>query len=187
MKANARDLLVILFLLTLFSVNCFSAIPPEQKNLDIYEVSPVTPQPTITEIQVAAIVPTDIPAGATNGTVGKMVMDQALKSALKSDFVRSSSVAHTADTIKDGLNTEVAIGGDPTDPTAIKHKFKVKIDPIQERAKLQYTGYVDASASYDKGAAVVEIHEHFDMYTLNISHTSNQTEDLSLVQLQWAW
>jgi len=187
MKANTRDLLIILFLLTLFSVNCFSAIPPEQKNLDIHEVLEAMPQPLITESQVAAIVPTDIPAGATNGTVGKMVLDKALKSALKSDFIKSSSVGQTADSLKDGLNTEMAIGGDPTDPTSIKHKFKVKVDPIQERAKLQYSGYVDASASYDKGAAVFEINEHFDMYTLNISHTSNQTEDLSLVQLQWAW
>lgn len=148
---------------------------------------PVTASPIITESQVAAIVPTDIPAGATNGTVGKMVMDRALKSALKSDFIKSSSVGQTADSLKDGLNTEVAIGGDPSDPTSIKHKFKVKIDPIQERAKLQYSGYVDASASYDNGDSVIEINEHFASYTLNISHTSNDTEDLSLVQLQWAW
>jgi hypothetical protein len=145
------------------------------------------PSPIITENQVEAIIPTDIPAGATNGTVGKMVMDKMLKSALKSDFIKKSSVGQTADSLKDGLNTEMAIGGDPKDPTSIKHKFKVKVDPIQERAKLQYTGYVDAVASYDKGVAVFEINEHFDMYTLNISHTNNETEELSLIQLQWAW
>lgn len=187
MKANARDLLVILFLLTLFSVNCFSAIPPEQKNLDINEVLRATPPPMITENQIAAVIPTDIPNGATNGTVGKMVMDKALRSALRSDFIKKSSVGQTADTLKDGLNTEMAIGGDPTDPTSIKHRFKVKVDPIQERAKLQYSGYIDASASFDKGTAVFEINEHFDMYTLNISHTNNETEEISLVQIGWAW
>lgn len=187
MKANTRDLLVILALLTIFSVNCFAAIPPEQKNLDINEIAPVAPQPDITQAQVAAVIPTDIPVGATNGRVGKMVMDKALKSALKSDVVKSSSIGQTADSLKDGLNTEMAIGGDPTDPTAIQHKFKVKVDPIQSRAKLQYSGFVDASATYDSGDSKVEISEHFASYKLNISHSSNSTEDLSLVQVQWDW
>ncbi len=187
MRADLKAIFIILVLLILFSINSFAAIPSEQKMLDIYQVMPVAPEPAITQESVAAVIPTDIPVGASNSTVGKMVLDKTLKSALKSDAVKSSSLGQTADSLKDGLNTEMAIGGDPTDPTSVKHKFKVKVDPIQTKAKLQYTGFVNASATYDSGDAQFEITEDFEAYKLNLVHTTNETEDLSLVQVQWAW
>lgn len=187
MRTDLQAILVILVLLILFSVNSFAAIPVEQKTLDIYQIMPVTPSPKITQESVAAIIPTDIPAGASNGTVGKMVLDKAIKSALKSDLVKSSSVAQTAESLKDGINTEMAIGGDSSDPSAVQHKIKIKVDPIQTRARLQYTGYFKATAAYLDGDKQIEVYEDFDNYRLNITHISNETEDLSLVQVQIPW
>ena len=187
MRADFKAIFIILGLLILFSINSFAAIPSEQKMLDIYQVMPVAPDAVITGETVAAIIPTDIPDGASGGTVGRMVADKALKAALKSDFVKKSSVGQTADNLKDGLNTEMAVGGDPLDPTSVKHKFKVKVDPIQTRARLQYTGYANVSASYDSGDAQYQITEDFETYRLNLTHTSNQTEELSLVQIEMPW
>ncbi len=187
MKASIKDLILILGLLTLFSVNAFSAIPPEQTNLNIHAYIELAAPSRITNSDVAAIIPTDIPEGASEGTVSKMVLDKALKSALKSDYVRSSSVAQTADSLKDGINTEMAIGGDSNDPDAVQHKFKMKLDPIQTRARIQYSGFFNASASFDKGDSKVEIHENFDKYQLNLVHQVNDIEALSIVQLQFNW
>lgn len=187
MKASIKELILILGLLTLFSVNAFSAIPPEQVSLNIHAYIEATAPALITKSHVEAVIPTDIPAGASEGTVSKMVLDKALKSALKSDFIRSSSVAQTADTLKDGINTEMAIGGDPNDPEAIQHKFKVKLDPIQTRARIQYSGYFNATASFDKDDSRVEISEKFYDYQVNFVHQVNDVEALSIVQLQLNW
>jgi hypothetical protein len=187
MRAETKVIIIILVLLGLFSVNSFAAIPPEQTNLNIYEVLAVAPHSDISEAQVEAVIPTDIPNGASSGTVSKMVLDRSLKSALKSDFIKSSPAGKTADTLKDGLNTEMALGGSPTDPTATQHKFKFKIDPIQAKGKIQYSGYLNASATYHGKDALYEITEDFHSYKLNLIHQINETEALSLVQLQWGW
>ncbi len=187
MKTDLQAIFVILVLLILFSINSFAAIPVEQKSLDIHQVMAAFPESTVTQEDIAAIIPTDIPAGSSNGTVGKMVLDKAIKSALKSDLVKSSSVAQTAETLKDGINTEMAIGGDSANPDAVQHKIKVKVDPIQTRARLQYTGYFNATAAFDAGDTQVEIYENFENYRLNITHIKNDTEDLSLVQVQIPW
>lgn len=187
MRTDYKAILVILVLLILFSINSFAAVPVEQKTLDINQVLAVAPTAKITHESVAAVIPTDIPAGSSEGTVSKMVLDKALKSALKSDFVRSSSVAQTADNLKDGINTEMSIGADPANPHATQHKFKVKLDPVQTRARVQYTGFVNASATFDSGDSKFEITEDFEDYRLNLVHTSNDTEDLSMVQVHIPW
>lgn len=187
MKADLKAIFIILALLILFSINSFAAIPSEQKMLDIYQVLPVAQDSFITQETVAAIVPTDIPDGSSEGTVGKMVADKALKAALKSDFVKKSSVGQTADNLKDGINTEVAIGGDPADPTSVKHKFKMKLDPIQTRARLQYSGYANVSASFDEGESEFKVTEDFNTYKVNLVHTSNEEENLSIVQIEMPW
>lgn len=173
--------------LSLFSIHSFAAIPPEQKSFDVYDVMPVAPEPTITEIQIAAIIPTDIPNGASGGMVGKMVIDRTLKSALKSEAVKSSSIGEVAQDIKDGVGTEMALGAPSNDPDAIQHKVKFKLDPLQTRAKIQYSGIINASTSYQHGDVIYEISENFNSYQVNISHKINDTEDLSLVQVQWGW
>lgn len=187
MKIDFKATLIILVLLILFSINSFAAIPVEQTSLDINQVMAVAPESKITHESVAAIIPTDIPSGSSEGTVSKMVLDKALKSALKSDMVRKSSAGQAADSLKDGINTEMALGADPADPEAVQHKFKVKVDPIQTRAKLQYTGFFKAAAEYRNGDSSVEIYEDFESYRLNLVHTTNDEEALSLVQVQIPW
>jgi hypothetical protein len=187
MRVDRKAILIILILLSVFSIHCFAAIPPEQTTLDIHQVSAVSADPEITKEEIAAMIPTDIPDGSSEGTVSKMVLDKSLKAALKSDFVKNSSVKHTADSLKEGLNTEMAIGGSPTDPTAIQHKFKLKVDPMQAQAKIQYSGFLNASTTYHSGDVLCEITEDYHSYKLNLSHLVNDTEQLSLLQIQWAW
>src|SRR5690606_33190159 len=101
-------LIAIIFILLLLKIRCLGAIPTQQVVLDINAITPVAPQQEITAQDVAKFIPTSLTPTNDGSSVGLKIAKQAAKSLLKSDAIRNSSVGKTAESVKEGLSTEMS-------------------------------------------------------------------------------
>lgn len=88
----------------------------------------------------------------------RRMMDRASRRALKSPWLKKSSIGKIADDIKHNLETNVEY----KDEKNIEHKFDFKIAAFQGQAFIQYSGFTKAQLRYDlgNGGSLAMIFQH---------------------------
>lgn len=158
---------------------------PSLKRL-IIPVDNVTP--TITQADVAKVIPLDFKQGESQSTVLTRIADRGFSLWFNSAAIKSSSLGRMAENAQEKLKTDVVVPAQSDH--GISHKFSFRVEAFQALAKLEYSGWLNASVLYDAKAAASGIFfkdKVFSDKDLVVSHTANREQDLSMVALAWSW
>lgn len=181
-------ILTVLKVTILFSPPSFAVIPDEQTVLDINAITAMALQEELTTEDIAKYIPVNMGPTDSSTDVGKRIVKQTTRTLLKSELIKNSSLGKTAESIKEGVNTEIKSAQVNEEQEEIHHKVKFKLDPLKTEAKVTYTGFFNAQSVYelDENSLKIEIKERiFEEYDFVISHDVN--EKTSLMQLRWSW
>lgn len=134
------------------------------------------------------LLPTDVTEDDDANHVMMRVGDNFIQRWLSSPEVASSPAVRVANTVQNSMKSEVNIAGDEDSP--IDHKMSFQLLALQTAAKVEYKGWLNAAWNYDMrgGVSMVELSERmWRNKDLTLSHTANQTEDISSVGIRWSW
>lgn len=142
-----KSVVYILVAILIVPQSAFAIVPAEQKTIAPEDVPAVaTTESSITQQDVAQVIPLNMAPTTDMALVAKQVMDKSVKSIVNSDLVKNNPVAQAAANLENTLNTDVAVGGN--EPGEIAHKFNVALMAFQTAAKFNYSGFFKASATY---------------------------------------
>lgn len=120
-------------------------------------------------------------------TVLKRILDRTSARLLKSDFIRSSFVGKTANTVKDKMETNVEI----KDAKNISHRFDFRLAVFQGQAFIQYSGFTKAQLRYDyaHGGRLAMIFQHTlsPSSSIGIESSLAGSNQVQMVNLQYVW
>ena len=144
--------------------------------------------PTITQADVAKVIPLDFKQGESQSTVLTRIADRGFSLWFNSAAIKSSSLGRMAENAQEKLKTDVVVPANSDH--SVSHKFSFRVEAFQALAKLEYTGWLNASVLYDAKAAASGVFfkdKVFSDKDLVVSHTANREQDLSMVALAWSW
>ncbi|MGZ3772923.1 MAG: hypothetical protein ACXVCY_05375 [Pseudobdellovibrionaceae bacterium] len=179
--------LIMSFLLMIgFTVPCLGKVDLESTQPLVIPEDTVTPK--LTKNDVAKVIPTDLKQGDSQTTIMKRIADRGVSLWFNSDVMKETSIGRFAETAQEKLKTDVIL---PTrTPQGVNHKLSFKVEAFQALAKLEYTGYLNASVNYDAKASATDIlfkEKIFTNKNLLLSHKVHKDQDLSMIGLAWSW
>lgn len=122
-----------------------------------------------------------------NSFVMKRLMDRGTRRAMKSSWVKKTSMGRLADNVKNNLQTDLEIH----DSKNMKHKLDFKIAAFQGQAFVQYEGATKAQLRYDlsNGGSLAMIFQHdlSDMSSIGIETTLTGDIRTQSVLLNITW
>lgn len=140
-------------------------------------------------LQLLMIERTDNNAGLLpkNSFVMKRLMDRGTRRAMKSSWVKKTSMGQFAESVKNNLQTDLEI----QDSKNMKHKLDFKIAAFQGQAFIQYEGATKAQLRYDlsNGGSLAMIFQHdlSDMSSIGIETTLSGDVRTQSVILNITW
>lgn len=156
-----------------------------------YEIAQI-PQydipPLLTRDDMKKIVPQDVTANEPAGDVLKKMGDKAVQVWLKSSTAQNFSVVRTAQKMEQAMKAEVAFGDAQAE--GVQHKLNFQVQAIQATSKIDYTGYVNASVSYnarDHRTGIEFREKLFRNKDFYVNHSTTKSEDLSSVGMKWSF
>ena len=156
---------------------------------DYYEVSfPKAAQGGLTYKDVQEVVPTDMIPTENAVTVVNKIGDRLMQNWLKSEAVKASAMGKTASTLENAMKAEVKV--EKSKPEGVEHKFSFQFLALQALAKVEYSGWLNASVNYDARASQtgIELKEKvWNSKDLFINHTVTSIEEVSSMGLRWNW
>ncbi len=74
------------------------------------------------------------------------------------------------------------------EPEAINHKFKVKINPFRQDARLSYKGFVECDLRYDVEEQTSQTRVGTSLWeNFQLSYSHQQRDDINEINLRWNW
>lgn len=142
----------------------------------------------ITSQDMNKILPSSIDQNEPADKTLKKMGDKAFHAWMKSSSMQKLKVVQAAQNVEKAMKAEVQIGGN--NPNGVQHKVNFQVQALQATSKMDYTGYVDASVTYNLRDRVsgVELREKVmkdkDLY---VNHSSSKDENLSSVGMKWSF
>ena len=139
----------------------------------------------LTREDMNKIIPSNVTDKDSSGEVLKKMGDKAVNVWLKSSTAQKMAIVQTAQKVENAMKAEVNLA--PED-SLVKHKLNFQVQAFQATSKVDYTGYVDASVSYnvrDNKAAYEVRKKVLQNKDLFVNHTDSKNENLSSVGLKW--
>ncbi len=133
------------------------------------------------------ILPSSVNEKDRSGDVLQKMGDKAINVWLKSSTMQKMSIVQAAQKVENAMKAEVNLA--PED-SLIKHKLNFQVQALQTTSKIDYTGYVDASVTYnvrDNKAAYEVRKKVLQNKDLFVNHTDAKNENLSSVGLKWSF
>ncbi len=149
--------------------------------------------PLLTREEAAKILPKEAPSTSQESDVMlKRMGDRALGMWLKSSTLQNLSVVQTAQKVEQAMKAEVGFGGGETETgeKAIQHKINFQFQAFQATSKLDYSGFVNASVTYNLKDQVtgLEVREKvLHNKDLFVNMSSSKTEELGSVGIKWSF
>jgi hypothetical protein len=149
--------------------------------------------PLLTREEAAKILPTASPSNSQESDMMlKRMGDRALGMWLKSSSMQNLSVVQTAQKVEQAMKAEVGFGGGESEngEKSIQHKINFQFQAFQATSKIDYSGFVNASVTYNlkDQIAGVEVREKvLENKDLFVNMSSSKTEDLGSVGIKWSF
>lgn len=144
--------------------------------------------PRITSKQVAEIIPTDVKATDSTGSVMNRIMDRSLNYWYNNSGFKESAIGRVAEETQEKLKTDVVVKG--ASPKATTHKFSFRIEAFQALAKVEYTGWMRAMVDYNAQKAQTNFAVREKIWKdkdLVVSHSMSSREGVSSMGVGWSW
>lgn len=133
------------------------------------------------------MLPTDLQPSQSESDVFNRIADHSLSNWFNSPEMKATPIGRTATEVEKKVSTDVTI----TDAKAnIDHKVSFHILAFQALAKIDYSGYVNASFKYraTDTATIFELQEplanHKEVY---INHTTRPDDRISEAGVRWSF
>ena len=129
------------------------------------------------------MIPTGMQPTADSNRVFSQVADQSVSSFFSSAQVRSTPFGKTATTVEQKMKQDVTLHSGE-----IEHKFVLRVQAFQALAKIDYTGYTNATLRYQARESSVDL-EVFEKITktkdLVLGQLNKPNDRISSVQVRW--
>lgn len=149
--------------------------------------------PLLSREEAAKILPSSAPSSPEEADMMiKRMGDRAVGLWLKSSAMQNLSVVQTAQKVEQAMKAEVGFGGGETTEGDKKtlHKVNFQFQAFQATSKIDYSGFVNASVTYNLKDQVtgVELREKvLENKDLYVNMSSSKTEDLGSVGIKWSF
>jgi hypothetical protein len=156
------------------------------KNYKIAEIPDYKIPPFLSREDLNKIVPTNV-AGDSSDVVLKKMGDKAVNVWLKSSAMQQVSLVQAAQKVEQAMHAEVDLAPEGSD---VKHKLNFQMQAFQTTSKVDYTGYVDATISFnmrDQKTGYEVRRKVLHNKDLFVSHSESKNENLSSVGLKWGF
>jgi hypothetical protein len=173
-------------LLIVLSPAAFGRVDIKTTKPMIIPVDNVTP--TITQKDVAEVVPTDMKAEDSSSSIFSRIMDRGFNYWYKNSEFKNSAVGRAAEDAQQKLKTDVVVPA--KNKGGVNHKFSFRVEAFQTMAKMEYTGWTNAAVKYNAAKAETnfEVSEKvFKNKALVVSHSVTSREGVSSVGMKWSW
>jgi hypothetical protein len=132
---------------------------------------------------IGQIVPMDMQPSDNSNLIFSKIADRSVSVFMNSSEVRSTPFGKTTTSVEQKLKQDVTIEqGD------IKHKIAFSIQAFQATARVDYTGYINATLKYQANEASTGL-EVFETVSkgkdLVVSHTTKPDDRVSTVSMRW--
>lgn len=157
------------------------------KGYKVTEIPEYKIPPLLTREDLNKIIPSNVTADQPSGEVLKKIGDKAVNVWLKSSAMKDVSLVQAAQKVEQAMKAEVNLAPEDSE---IKHKLNFQVQAFQTTSKVDYTGYVDATVSYnmrDKKAGYEVRRKVLHNKDLFVNHTTSKDQDLSSVGLKWSF
>ncbi len=137
--------------------------------------------------QTTDVIPLSLQPTQNMTDVVNKIADRSTSTLLNSKTFRESSVGQTTTKVENTLKKEVVIQSD--EPRAVQHKFNFNYQAFQSEARIQYTGYANASMTYKVSEETLglEVAEPIGHQDLIVSHKVSPQDKFSQVSLRWSF
>lgn len=115
----------------------------------------------------------------------QLVADRYVQYWWNHSDAKNSSLGHRVDYVENGMKSQVTY-----QKGQVAHKFDFSVQAFSAQAKLEYTGFFKAAASYQAtdASSQVEVSEKvWRQKELVLSTSSNSLEQRNAVSLKWNW
>lgn len=139
----------------------------------------------LTREDLNKIIPSNVSASDPSNEVLKKIGDKAVNVWLKSSAMQQVSIVQAAQKVEQAMKAEVNLAPEDSE---IKHKLNFQVQAFQTVSKVDYTGYVDATVSYnirDQKAGYEVRRKILRNKDFFVNHTDTKSEGLSSVGLKW--
>ncbi len=162
-----------------------AAIPPRQTELEIEKIVPVKPiEKGVTGDVVAMAIPTDIEQTNNSDKVQAKIVDHNIQNLLQGKYMKNSPVIQSAQKVQEAMKPSVSFG----EEGGVQHNVNVELEPVQNIAKLNYSGFLDTNVTYyssEKNSEVSVSEKISSKAKLSLEHQSK--DDLSMLKLNLDW
>ncbi|WP_413569343.1 hypothetical protein ACLWBD_01910 [Bdellovibrio sp. HCB117] len=168
-----------------FTCPCLGKVDLKSTKRLIIPKDNVTPK--ITKSDVAKVIPLDLKAGDSQGTVLGRIADRGFSLWFNSRMMKETALGRFAEQTQEKLKTDVVVPASSKE--GVSHKFSFRVEAFQALAKVEYSGWLKAAFNYDAKAAATDIvlKEKYRNKDLFVTHKANKDEDLSMVGVAWSW
>lgn len=157
------------------------------RNYKVTQIPQYEIPPLLTREDLNKIIPSNVTANDPSQEVLKKMGDKAVNVWLKSSAMQSVSLVQAAQKVEQAMKAEVNLAPEDSE---VKHKLNFQVQAFQATSKVDYTGYVDATVSYnvrDQKAGYEVRRKVLHNKDLFMNHTQGKDENLSSVGLKWAF
>lgn len=180
-----KSFLKIIAIVSILAAPALAEIPGEEKEITpIQKPEEVPATGLFSAATMNKIMPKNLNENSNPEQVQKDIMNKGLDAIVKSDAVKRTGVAQAAETLENSVNTEMHVISDQ----GVEHKIKMKIIPLQAAARLDYSGLVNASATYKPAEEDVDLtitEKISENAQLQLTHQTAQS--LSMVNFNFNW
>lgn len=157
----------------------------------------------ITTADVAAVIPTDIPANSSEELVRDKIIQRSLSSFLKSPIIANSFLMKTAKSVEQstsiGTTTKAEQSAQPTEKAKViaasqtpetEHNFKFNVEAFKAEARLSYSGYVNSKLEYkmqDNSIRLSVEEKLSNTSRIALTHLTTQLEQRQYLYYQVSW
>lgn len=158
---------------------------PKFKGYKVTEIPKYDIPPLLSREDLNKIIPSGVSSTEPSEAVLKKIGDKAVNVWLKSSSMQKVSLVQAAQKVEQAMKAEVNLAPADSD---VKQKLNFQVQAFQSLSKIDYTGYVDATVSYNlreqkTGYEVRrKILHNKDLY---VNHSNSKNESLSSVGLKW--
>ncbi len=147
-----------------------------------YEIPPL-----LTREDLNKIIPSHVSAKDPSSVVLRKMGDKAIGVWLKSSSMQKMTIVQAAQKVEQAMKAEINLAPEDSE---IKHKLNFQVEAFQATSKVDYTGFVDASVSYnmrDQKAGYEVRRKVLRNKDLFVNHSETKNENLSSVGLKWSF
>jgi hypothetical protein len=157
------------------------------KGYKVTEIPKYEIPPLLSREDLNKIIPNGVTATEPSDEVLKKIGDKAVNVWLKSSSMQKVSLVQAAQKVEQAMKAEVNLAPEDAD---VKQKLNFQVQAFQSVSKIDYTGYVDATVSYNMREQKTgyevrrKVMHNKDLF---VNHTATKEENLSTVGLKWSF